>query len=105
MIHYFQTFPILSPEKSNCDTLFNVVLEVGDVDKVVNRVQVEGDELSGVKMHPQTVNSDSGSVRVGVVETGVGNIIHTIISTKNFNGKPNTESDVMLVCTCKIPNL
>ena len=76
------------------DTVFNVALEVKDIHRVSSLM---GRNLGKVLRGPETLEDNDGEVDAVVVQTPVGNVIHTLLNTSKYNGvflpgfdKPNT---------------
>ena len=65
------------------DTVFNVCLEVEDVDEVAQRI-------SSVISEPRTIgdldDEAEGEVRVAVIGSCVGNVVHSLVDTRRFRG-------------------
>lgn len=65
------------------DSVFNVALEVKDVDNITAKMQKHGGRL----LQPVTNVSDSlGSVRYSVISSCCGNIIHTLLDKSKYKG-------------------
>jgi hypothetical protein len=67
------------------DTLFNVCLEVGDVDQVTKRCSKLG---SDILQEPITISDGygGGEVRYSRIKSIVGNLQHSIVCTRKFTG-------------------
>jgi len=65
------------------DTVFNICLEVEDVDKVCFRMKEHG---SKVIYQPTTMDGMDGKVRYAVVTSPCENVIHSLINTHQFQG-------------------
>ena len=67
----------------NIDSVFNVALEVKDVDTLTAKMQKQGAKL----LQPVTEIGDSlGSVRYSVVGSCCGNIVHTLLDKSQYKG-------------------
>jgi 4-hydroxyphenylpyruvate dioxygenase-like putative hemolysin len=74
---YFQT-PV-----HEVDTVFNVALEVKNLEGVTDRMQKFGGQL----FHPVTeVEDKKGKVRYSIVGSCCGNIIHTLLDKSQYKG-------------------
>jgi len=65
------------------DSVFNICLEVGDVDAVYKRM-IQNGSIS--HNSPTTVRSKDGEIRVAVVSSPCPNVIHSIVNTEGFSG-------------------
>ncbi|GFO47825.1 4-hydroxyphenylpyruvate dioxygenase [Plakobranchus ocellatus] len=78
-----------SPASSNCsklphkDSVFNVSFEVKDLDASLHRLRDQGVTVS---KQPRTVADKEGCVRSVVVKSCVGDIHHTLIDKRDYNG-------------------
>lgn len=67
------------------DTVNNICFSVKNVKRIVERVS----EYSGAEFvlkHPTVVADSKGPVEFAIVQTGIGNIIHTLIDTSQYSG-------------------
>ena len=65
------------------DSVFNIALEVCDVDSTAERMRVNG----GKVLHtPKTLVTPEGSVRFAVISSPCNNVIHSIVNTRSFTG-------------------
>ena len=65
------------------DSVFNVCLEVADVDKTYKNMTDKG----SVILHPlTTITTTEGSIRYAVVTSPCDNVIHSLVNTQDFNG-------------------
>lgn len=65
------------------NSVYEVSIEVNDVNRVLNHSLKFGAELvHGVR----TVKDDNGSVCYAVIRSCVGNVIHTIVNSKDYHG-------------------
>jgi len=81
-------YPWLTCSCRNCDrhlvdSVFNVCLEVGDVDKVFTSMTSNGSE---VFKNPSTIVTPEGCLRVAVVGSPCKNVIHSLVNTSQYNG-------------------
>ena len=85
------------------DSVFNVALQVKDVQKCVDEMTRSG---IVVLKEPQTVRDGNGSVSVAVVKSCVGNVVHTLVQKDDYQGvflpgfdsfKPIKDIDLPLV--------
>ena len=65
------------------DSVFNMCLEVGDVDKTFNNMVSNG---SKVLNPPRTVTTPDGFIRYCVVTSPCENVIHSLVNTQNYHG-------------------
>merc|ERR1719204_1494534 len=65
------------------DTLFNVCLEVTDVEKTSRAMVAAGSDLL---LKPQTIFSKEGKVQLSVVSSPCDNIIHSLVNTSDYSG-------------------
>ena len=75
------SFPSLYSEKK--DTLFNICLEVSCVGNVLDRASKFGAEII---TDLTEVESAEGRIEFAVIKSCVGNIIHTLVDTRNYHG-------------------
>lgn len=73
------------------DSVFNIALEVKDVDAVTRRVEGSGGR---VLREPTDIQDSHGQVRYSIVTSCFGNVVHTLINKKNYSGEflPGFES-------------
>jgi len=65
------------------DSVFNVCLEVADVDKTFINMTSNGSEI----LHPPvTISTPQGSIHYAVVTSPCNNVIHSLVNTHNFHG-------------------
>lgn len=65
------------------DSVFNVCLEVGDVDKAFSSMTYNGSET----LHPpKTIKTSEGFIRYAVVTSPCDNVIHSLVNTKGYTG-------------------
>ena len=65
------------------DSVFNMCLEVGDVDKTFNSMVINGSEV----LHPpRTITTPDGFIRYSVVTSPCDNVIHSLVNTQNYYG-------------------
>jgi len=79
------------------DTVFNVCLEVGDVETVTERVRnTQKNGLRMVLTEPKTVKSEDGSqMSYSVVRSCCGNVIHTVVNTSKLKVKSLSSSSFL----------
>lgn len=80
-----QSVPFLyfSPPVRHVDTVFNVALEVKNLESVTDRMQKFGGKL----FHPVTeVEDKRGKVRYSIVGSCCGNIVHTLLDKSQYMG-------------------
>ena len=65
------------------ESVFNIVLEVGDVTEVAKRMVERGSRLL---VSPYTVSSGEGSVQFALVTSPCNNVLHGLVNTKHFSG-------------------
>lgn len=65
------------------DSVFNVALAVKNVDLVTNKVRSLGGQ---VLQEPTDICDDLGRVRYSIVTSCCGNVVHTLIDKKNYEG-------------------
>ncbi|XP_071515508.1 4-hydroxyphenylpyruvate dioxygenase-like protein [Panulirus ornatus] len=65
------------------DSVFNVALVVKDVDVITKKIRSEGGQII---RGPANISDAFGHVRYSVVSPCCGNVIHTLIDTKNYKG-------------------
>ncbi|XP_042203083.1 uncharacterized protein LOC121853178 isoform X2 [Homarus americanus] len=65
------------------DSVFNIALVVKDVDSVTERVRSRGGQ---VLREPANISDMFGQVRYSIVTSCCGNIVHTLIDKKNYEG-------------------
>lgn len=66
------------------DSVFNVALEVKDVDEVARRVKNRGGR---VLREPTNIKDSHGQVRYCIVTSCLGNVVHTLLDRKNYSGE------------------
>lgn len=66
------------------DSVFNVALEVKDVDELTRRVEGRGGH---VLREPTNLKDRHGQVRYSIVTSCFGNVVHTLIDKKNYSGE------------------
>ena len=72
-----------SEASHHIDSVFNVCLEVSDVDITFNNMQHNGSEV----LHPPTtITTSSGSIRYAVVTSPCDNLVHSLVNTKDYTG-------------------
>merc|ERR1719204_1565265 len=77
-------YPWLAPlSHLPVDTLFNVCLEVADVEKTSRAMVAAGSKLL---LKPQTIVSKEGKVQLSVVSSPCDNIIHSLVNTSDYSG-------------------
>ena len=65
------------------DSVFNVCLEVGDVDKTFTSMTNNGSEI----LHPPSIiTTPQGRIHYAVVTSPCNNVIHSLVNTHNFHG-------------------
>lgn len=64
------------------DSIFNVALQVHDVEKCTNKVLNNGGRLI---IEPRKISDDHGSVLYSTVSSCCGNILHTLINRSNYS--------------------
>lgn len=67
------------------DTVFNVALEVDNVEELTTTMCKNGGRL--LKAPGSSVSDEHGSVTYAMVKTGFGNIIHTLLNKKSYRGQ------------------
>lgn len=70
-------------EGDHIDTVFNICLEVGDVDLVSCRMRDHG---SKIIHQPTNIENSDGKVRYAVVSSPCENVIHSLVNTNQFTG-------------------
>ena len=65
------------------DTVFNVAFEVGNVEQFVERAQTNG---ATILCEPTVVHDNTGKVVIASLQSCIGNVVHTILDTKNYHG-------------------
>ena len=65
------------------DSVFNVCLEVGDVDKVCRNMNSHG---ATILSPPRTIVSRDGEIRVAVVTSPCENVVHSLVNTSSYSG-------------------
>ena len=65
------------------DSVFNICLEVGDVDKTFNNMVSNG---SKVLHPPRTITTPDGFIRYSVVTSPCDNVIHSLVNTQSYYG-------------------
>ncbi|XP_057371717.1 4-hydroxyphenylpyruvate dioxygenase-like protein [Daphnia carinata] len=79
----FVPFSHFSSSVNQVDTVFNVALEVKNLEHVTNKMQKDG----GMLFHPVTeVEDKAGKVRYSIVGSCCGNIIHTLLDKSQYQG-------------------
>lgn len=79
----FVPFSQFSSSVNQVDTVFNVALEVKNLEHVTNKMQKGGGKL----FHPVTeVEDKTGKVRYSIVGSCCGNIIHTLLDKSQYQG-------------------
>ncbi|KAK2572164.1 4-hydroxyphenylpyruvate dioxygenase-like protein [Acropora cervicornis] len=74
---------VLSEGAHDRDTVFNVALEVKDVKQAVDIVQRNnGKVIRG----PQISADSNGEVESAVIQTPIGNVVHTLLNSSNYGG-------------------
>ena len=74
---------VLSEGARERDTVFNVALEVKDVKQVVDVVKRnDGKVIRG----PEILSDSNGKVESAIVQTPVGNVVHTLLNASGYNG-------------------
>lgn len=74
---------VLSEGARERDTVFNVALEVKDVRKAVDIVKRnDGKIIRG----PEILTDSNGEVESAVIQTPVGNVVHTLLNASGYNG-------------------
>lgn len=74
---------VLSEGARERDTVFNVALEVKDVKQVVDVVKRNDGK---VIREPEILSDSNGKVESAVVQTPVGNVVHTLLNASGYNG-------------------
>ena len=70
-------------KRHRIDSVFNVALEVKNVESVTERMRSEG----GTLFHPVTeVEDDFGKVRYSIVGSCCGNVVHTLLDKTSYRG-------------------
>jgi len=70
-------------ESHKIDSVFNVCLEVGDVDKTFTSMVNNGSKA----LHPpRTITTPEGVIRYSVVTSPCDNVIHSLVNTQGFSG-------------------
>ncbi|CAH1783246.1 unnamed protein product [Owenia fusiformis] len=65
------------------DSVFNVALEVKNIDKCIANVTQNG----GVVLQPNKSISDSnGRIKYAIIKSCIGNVTHTLLETKDYSG-------------------
>ena len=67
----------------NVDTVFNVAFEVGNVEQFVECAQTNG---ATILCEPTVVHDSTGKVVIASVQSCIGNVVHTILDTKEYHG-------------------
>lgn len=76
-------FSYFSAPLRQVDSVFNVALEVKNLESVTERMQNVGGKL----FHPVTeVEDQSGKVRYSIVSSCCGNIVHTLLDKSQYKG-------------------
>ena len=65
------------------ESVFNIVLEVGDVARVAERMVSRGSRLV---LSPSTIRSEAGSVQFALVTSPCPNVLHGLVNTQHFSG-------------------
>jgi len=66
------------------DSVFNVVLEVGDVDLTLDAMRSHG---SVALQDTKTLTTSDGALTVAIVTSPCDNVIHTLVNTKHYSGQ------------------
>ena len=66
------------------DTVFNVCLEVGNVDYVYRMMKNNG---AKALVHPYNITSIEGNIRCAVVSSPCGNVVHSLVNTQQYSGE------------------
>ena len=74
---------VLSEGASERDTVYNVALEVKDVKQVVDIVERNSGKII---RRPETFADRNGVVESAVIQTPVGNVVHTLLNASSYNG-------------------
>ena len=74
---------VLSEGAGERDTVYNVALEVKDVKNVVDNVERNDGKI--IK-RPETLADSNGVVESAVIQTPVGNVVHTLLNASGYNG-------------------
>ena len=79
----FVPFSYFSTPVHQVDTVYNVALEVKNLESVTDRMQQVGGQL----FHPVTeVEDKKGKVRYSIVGSCCGNIVHTLLDKSQYKG-------------------
>ena len=85
-------FPFLTCCKSSKDhardTVFNVCLEVGDVEKVTESVRKQGKTSQPILKETTVMGEMKKPSKCSVVQSPCGNVVHTLIETQVREGQP-----------------
>ena len=77
------SYPFLSSGRPHIDTVFNICLEVGDVNKIYNSMVSNGSS----SLHPPSlVSSLDGSVEFAAVTSPCDNVYHSLVNTQQYSG-------------------
>ena len=74
---------VLSEGARERETVFNVALEVNDVNRAVDNVERNSGKII---RGPETLVDTKGYVESAVVQTPVGNVVHTLLNTSSYEG-------------------
>jgi len=82
--------PSSEKDTAHIDSVFNVCLEVDNVDKLFNKMAEHGGQVilppHTLKPRPLGGCQEQGFVRMAVVGSPCNNVIHSLVNTANFNG-------------------
>ena len=70
--------------QTELDSVFNVALKVKNIEECINKLTRSGVE---VVKEPNTVKDYHGSVRLAVIKSCVGNVVHTLIQSDDYSGE------------------
>ncbi|XP_064602352.1 4-hydroxyphenylpyruvate dioxygenase-like protein [Liolophura sinensis] len=74
----------VSGKRDSIDSVFNIALEVRDVNRCLNRVVGGG----GTLVRPlKNIASPEGDVQLAMVKSCVGNTVHSVISSRDYKGQ------------------
>jgi len=74
---------VLSEGARERDTVFNVALEVKDVREAVDIVERNNGKII---REPEKLSDSNGEVESAVIQTPVGNVVHTLLNASGYNG-------------------
>ena len=74
---------VLSEGAQERDSVFNVALEVKDVRRAVDIVERNNGKI--IK-RPEILADSNGEVESAVVQTPIGNVVHTLLNASGYNG-------------------